>query len=375
MDPDFTIFFSDQLCCFKATAGAGTVSENGCSPSTESAITNGQCVSRDQLIAQCSSMTFSRSSSCQLGQFCCFNSQRPLVKISTQVEGACTPSTEPDVHNGACTDTNQLSAQCEGRRFSRSSDCANDQFCCFGEISSSQTKSQNSLVCTPVTEPSVNTGSCVDLGDLSAKCRDKIFARSDDCGGSEFCCFEPMSNKEQSTEISCVPNSDQAAENGVCVHREQLTSRCQGQRFSKSAACGDAQMCCFDSEQVSATIPQGKCVPLLDSTALGKCVDRGQLADQCRAITFSKSAHCSPSEFCCFDRQVSANGLSGISGSRLGTCSPSTDAGVKNGWCADRTELVTQCQNARFSKSSGCSEGKSKYLFRSIHSDEARSLG
>ncbi|GAU92875.1 hypothetical protein RvY_04899 [Ramazzottius varieornatus] len=337
---------------------------NPCHPST-SPISTGICVRSHQLTAQCVGQQFSMSPDCATAQFCCF--QRDQTATNTSGYGsygstACTPNTEPTVNDGVCMSVYQIgSGVCSGKRLSKSANCQPQDFCCFGGSSSpAAVKQAFEKQCSPRTDPSVSNGRCVSQSSLESQCQGMRMSKSDNCTRSDdFCCFPAQSN----TLPTCSPMSEPTVKDGMCLNTDQLADQCHTGRFSKSAGCLKDQFCCFDRTPSSAdtgnavvtikiTQPSQmkqameQCSPMSNPAAVGQCMSISQLSISCQGRQISKSADCSDSmAFCCFSSTPTAKV----------PCTPSSSAD-STGFCADQSQLVNQCQNLRFSKSVQCTQ-------------------
>ena len=284
---------------------------------------------------------------------------------------SCTPVSYPTV-SGHCVDKAQVSAQCQGGRISQSSQCMPYQYCCFGQplttptvlppttprstsapVSAMSTRAPtreppvyydnnyppygslnvNPFVgCTPLTEPSVTNGVCVDSAQLTNKCMFMKASKSPNCAPYQYCCFNGTSyesptdpyyesetvtitTESSSRDISCRPTTEPSVTNGVCVTESRISTRCKAQRISKSIDCLPDQYCCFSGDagnDVGATQYNQRCSPSSEpSVTDGTCTDKQHLSSSCRSLVFSKSIDCQQNQFCCFTRLNSSANTNG----------------------------------------------------------------
>ncbi|OQV16690.1 hypothetical protein BV898_09201 [Hypsibius exemplaris] len=359
-----------------------------CSPQTQPGITNGKCVGKDQLNAQCGALRFSRSADCQTDQYCCFGqaASQPVEGGSSTPagpsSGSCSPKTAPAVTNGKCVNSGDLTVQCIGQRMSKSDNCASSQFCCFDQSASgsqypaSPAPSSGGATCSPQSQPSITNGKCVNNGDLTSQCAGQRMSKSDNCASGQFCCFDQMAGGGGigGGGASCSPLTQPSITNGKCVNNDQLTAQCGALRLSKSADCQTNQYCCFSGSSssqpaggastpspspgpVNTTSPSSgtKCSPQTEPTVTnGRCVDTGALSTSCAGQRLSKSSDCQTSQYCCFDGAYPAPAPSG-STPTSGPCTPNTEPSINDGQCVDQSQVVAQCSAKRMSKSANCS--------------------
>ncbi|XP_055337752.1 uncharacterized protein LOC129587838 [Paramacrobiotus metropolitanus] len=337
---------SNEKCCFDRTATkVDATSAAQCSPETDPSITDGACLDKSQLVTQCSGKSFARSFNCGSSQVCCFDRNTQPVKVKLVV-GTCRPSTDPTVMNGACLNVDQLTTQCgsSDKRFSKSDDCGSDQFCCFGNENADKATGS----CSPVTEPAITNGTCLNANQLTAQCSAKRFSKSKDCDTNQFCCFDGVN---QASSSQCSPQTAPTVTNGVCVNKDQLSSQCGSRFFSQSSNCGSGQMCCFDREATKIAV--GGCSPSVNpSVTNGTCLNKDQLAPQCGAKRFAKSTGCADDQFCCYD----FGNVESIPAASQ--CVPETDASVMDGTCVPNNQLNQQCGSKSFARSFNCASNE-----------------
>ena len=122
--------------------------------------------------------------------------------------------------------------------------------------------------CTPLSNPSVTNGRCVQIANLATQCPTQS-ARSNQCSASQFCCFvapqavngNPGTGANRLTvevslpsqsdatvsvnsQGSCRPASNPSA-NGQCIVAQNLASLCKGHQASKSSDCATTEWCCI----------------------------------------------------------------------------------------------------------------------------------
>lgn len=344
---------ASEFCCF----GPESLLPSACTPVSRPEVNNGTCVSTTDLLSKCNKLPFSKSSDCADNQFCCFKDSGN--KQSVENGATCTPNTDPATTDGKCTDTSELVTHCANQRISKSVDCDGNQFCCFGASKSTTAqetaKIKTGNVCIPNSDPTVNDGKCLDASTLASNCSGKRFSKSDNCGGSQFCCFDSNAAHGSSDELQgmqfCVPNSDPSLSSGHCMGLNDLNTKCRGSNFAKSRNCkGDQMFCCFNSSDTQmkiATAP-ATCTPSTDpSVHDGICLNKDQLSASCNTPRrFSKSNECHPSQFCCFGSESSVSS----------SCTPVTRPDIDNGTCVNTAELPLKCNQLPFSKSADCND-------------------
>lgn len=388
---------SDQYCCFvrpsqpdsQKVVAAALTSLASCRPLTDPSATDGVCLEFTQLASGCHNQRASRSADCPRNQWCCFGttvSEEKVTEVTDRPTGSidghpttpgsdqtsdvstCSPSSDPFIANGFCLFPRQLSSRCQGRSFSKSPHCSDNQFCCFDRHADSGSANEHKLAsttCSPVNDFTITDGKCLFASELSTQCNEKSFTKSPNCTTTQFCCFQrPAELIAPSPSIACTPSSNPDVNNGLCTGVSELASQCSGQILSKSNNCSENQFCCFKTSQVDQKPAPENCVPFSEPAARGRCVSLHRLKMECNAATLGKSENCDSGQFCCFNRtkemvdKISAVGdglaISGEGGER---CSPATDARVHDGLCVHPTQLASRCSARTFSKSKDCKQG------------------
>ncbi|GAU94352.1 hypothetical protein RvY_06142 [Ramazzottius varieornatus] len=416
---------TQSWCCVSGPA-SGT-----CRPASNPSA-SGQCVPTAILSSQCSGRTASKSVDCASDQWCCIssppNSEGSTSTTTTQLPPAsstqgssggsstqstsssttqatagsttqstggaggntCRPATNPSA-SGQCFPTASLSSQCSGRSASKSTDCSSDQWCCINPATLPGTVPVGTA-CTPRSNPAAR-GTCLATSSLANDCKGRPAAKSDNCGGDQWCCFAQgaaSANKEANVEVKitidgsanaagqssnavlagpsitqgaqCTPNDNPNVKNGKCLTMRELSQQCVDQKASASTDCAFGRFCCYSDNEVGGGSNQAA-VDLPPSSAPSVSVQVNKEASSAAAASDGPSvviSTASASSASSTNKEGSSSVVISTSSATSGTtktCSPNSNQAIKNGACMTIRELRISCIEQKASPSSDCDLG------------------